>query len=280
MLTVLIFAKYPTAGTVNTRMVPPLTSEQAAQLHYASLLTVCENVAALGDQACRSNADQSHQRKGRVAKPRAGAWGSDEQDTSAPGDVGGMDCKLVGAANCKLVGAVDCRLVVTPDGRVDDLRKMVGVDVADCWPQGDGDLGRRLARATDRALSDNSAGVIVLGADSPTLPRGFLERAVTKLSRHAAVVGPCDDGGYYLIGLRRSMPVLFERINWGSAEVARQTGERAVDAGIDLAELPLWYDLDRPEDLTRAAEDLADVTDTTRPAMIALRRLIESYIDG
>ncbi len=142
-LTVLIFAKYPTAGTVTTRMVPPLTYEQAAQLHHASLLTVCENVAALGDQARRSAADQSHQRERRVAKPRAGAWGSDEQLTSAPGDVGGMDCKLV--------GAVDCRLVVTPDERVDDLRGMVGISEADCWPQGEGDLGRRLARATDRA---------------------------------------------------------------------------------------------------------------------------------
>ncbi|MHC4698477.1 MAG: TIGR04282 family arsenosugar biosynthesis glycosyltransferase [Planctomycetota bacterium] len=228
-ITVLIFAKYPQAGTVNTRMVPPLTFEQAARLHQAALLAVWEKVTALA--------------------------------------------------------ALDVKIVVTPDERVDDLRRLVGACAEGCWPQGDGNLGQRLVRATDRALSRNPGGVVALGADSPTLPSALLTEAVATLDglktppTPDAVLGPCDDGGYYLIGVRRHLPVLFTRINWGGPDVARQTRERAATAGIHLAELRPWYDLDRYEDLPRAAKDLAEVTGPARPAISALRRLIESYID-
>ncbi len=209
-------------------MVPPLTAEEAAALHAASLMAVCEQVGS--------------------------------------------------------VGSLDTKLVVTPDERVADLSKlfvecrlaneesrMTGKSEApairhstfdirhslrDCWPQGDGDLGRRLARATGRALSAGAVGVLLLGADSPTLPVSFLTRAVADLPEHDAVLGPCEDGGYYLLGLRWPLPVLFERIDWGGACVADQTRQRAAEAGIDLCELPTWYDLDRFDDVKRAAQDL------------------------
>ncbi len=220
----LIFAKFPQPRAVNTRMVPPLSFDEAAAVHRASLIATCENVV----------------------------------ETTG----------------------LDVTLVVTPDERVDDLRRLIEDRVRDCWPQGDGDLGARLSRATDRAFASGARGVLLLGADSPTLPPDYLREAVAGLSEHDVVLGPCEDGGYYLLGLRRSWPALFKRIDWGGPHVARQTGERAAGRGIDLIELSLWYDLDRFDDLVRAARDLEPVTGDVQPAMIALKRVIKRCVSS
>ena len=221
---VLIFAKFPEPGAVNTRMVPPLSLEEAAAVHQASLLATCENVVG--------------------------------------------------------IAGLDLTLVVTPDERLDDLQGLIADRLPDSWPQGGGDLGARLSRATDRAFAAGADGVLLLGADSPTLPVDYLLGAVKGLSEHDAVLGPCEDGGYYLLGLRRSEPGLFERIDWGSPNVARQTGDRAAALGVDLIELPLWYDLDRFDDLLRAARDLDLVTGKQQPAMIALKRVIQRCVSS
>lgn len=176
------------------------------------------------------------------------------------------------------VSTLDSRLVVTPDERVDDLRGLAPPHVSGTWPQGNGDLGQRLTRATDRAFQEGAGGLILLGADSPTLPTDYLTQAAGSLSKHDAVLGPCDDGGYYLLGLRQPLPALFECIDWGGDQVADQTRRRAAAAGIDLQELPTWYDLDRVDDLARAARDLANTTGPSRPFAGALRRCIEDII--
>ncbi len=205
-------------------MVPPLTPTEAAQLHTASLLAVCERIGSIGN--------------------------------------------------------LDMKLVVTPDERVSDMGKLVAA--GECWPQGSGDLGRRLARATDRAFGAGAEGVLLLGADSPTLPVSFLATAAANLSRHQAVLGPSEDGGYYLLGLRQPLPALLERIDWGGEKVADQTRQRAAAAGIDLWELPVWYDLDRFDDLKRAVGDLAAPAQRPLqgPAVTALRRIIETLVDS
>jgi len=219
-IAVLIFAKYPEPGAVKTRMVPPLTFEQAATLHRLSLRTVCEIV----------------------------------MDTAR----------------------LDATLVVTPDDTVATFGAVVGRSDVACWPQGDGDLGSRLRRAVSRAFDDGARGLILLGADSPTLPVSYLHDAISALGKHDAVMGPCDDGGYYLLGLRGPHTTLFERIDWGGSLVASQTRARACAAELDLAELPTWYDLDRFDNLARAAEDLRAPAVGEPAARRRLRTLIES----
>jgi hypothetical protein len=102
---------------------------------------------------------------------------------------------------------------------------------------------------------------------------------MAKLRVHDAVLGPCEDGGYYLLGLRRPAPELFERIDWGGVDVADQTRRRAAEAGVDLCELPPWYDLDRFDDLERAAHDLTKMTDPSQPLASALRCLIDTIVE-
>lgn len=219
---VLIFAKYPTPGRVKTRMVPPLTDEQAADLHLASLLAVCENV--------------------------------------------------------RRAGLSDVKVVATPDDRVDDFRRLFGTVIGGVWPQGDGNLGDRLVRAVRRAFEESAGPVILLGADSPTLPTTTLASAVASLEDSEVAIGPCADGGYYLLALRREAPELFEAIDWGSAHVYRQTLAAAESAGIDVHQLPTWYDLDRFDDVVRAARDLATIDAVAQPAGDALRGTIRELV--
>lgn len=127
-----------------------------------------------------------------------------------------------------------------------------GVRVA---PQGTGDLGARLERAF-RALHDEGAGrAVAIGADSPTLDPSWIAEALARLGDADAVLGPAEDGGYYLIGIRPGREALFTAIPWSTPDVAAATRRRAASSGWRLAELPEWYDVDGPEELWRAAED-------------------------
>ncbi|MCX7701974.1 MAG: TIGR04282 family arsenosugar biosynthesis glycosyltransferase [Gemmataceae bacterium] len=113
-------------------------------------------------------------------------------------------------------------------------------------PQGPGDLGERLQRFFTRCLTSVGDVVIALGTDSPTLPVEFVSRAFDMLQSHEVVLGPATDGGYYLVGLSQPRPEIFEGIAWSSADVLGQTIDRLGDARVAL--LPVWYDVDTPED--------------------------------
>ncbi|RME38219.1 MAG: glycosyltransferase [Planctomycetota bacterium] len=149
-----------------------------------------------------------------------------------------------------------------------------------CWPQGEGDLGRRLRNGSDRAWAEGAAGVILLGADSPTLPPSFLDATLRRLNRYDAIFGPCEDGGYYLLASRRPCEALFDHIDWGGSEVADQTRRRAKEAKLKLHELPYWYDLDRFDDLRLAKRDLLRYEMTKLPEFAALHETIERLLEG
>lgn len=125
-------------------------------------------------------------------------------------------------------------------------------------PQGGGDLGTRMARVLERLLGRGFAAVLIIGTDSPTLPRSHLRAAVRLLGRPGAdgVVGPSEDGGYYLIGLRAPCPALFTGVSWSTSRVLAQTLARARRAGRRLRLLPRWYDVDTVADLRRLAAEL------------------------
>jgi rSAM/selenodomain-associated transferase 1 len=118
------------------------------------------------------------------------------------------------------------------------------------WLQGTGDLGDRLARVLRRALR-SSAGAIALGSDSPGLPRMLLEQARAQLRSHDAVLGPCADGGFYLLGLSRCPPGLLRGLRWSAPDTFERTRARLEERGLTTAVLPPWFDVDRPGDLAR-----------------------------
>ncbi|WP_458095146.1 TIGR04282 family arsenosugar biosynthesis glycosyltransferase [Roseomonas sp. WA12] len=114
--------------------------------------------------------------------------------------------------------------------------------------QGMGDLGARMARASA------DAPAILVGADLPDLAPRHLHAAAAALETHRAVIGPAEDGGYWLLGLREPMPFLFEPMAWGTETVFAETLARFAMQGVTPALLETLADLDRPEDLSRWPE--------------------------
>lgn len=118
--------------------------------------------------------------------------------------------------------------------------------------QGAGDLGERLARAAERALSSVEP-VILIGADCPDLTSTHLEEAAERLERYDAVIHPTFDGGYALLGLRRFDRSVFSGIDWSTDRVADQTLERLAALGWSIAAGERLRDVDEPADLEALA---------------------------
>jgi len=118
------------------------------------------------------------------------------------------------------------------------------------WLQGPGDLGARLGRVMRRALRGKRP-VIVIGADSPGLPPSLITGAAKALSRSDAVLGPADDGGFYLIGLRRCPAGLLTGLPWSTRDTSRQTLARLRSRRLSVTVLAPWFDVDRADDLRR-----------------------------
>jgi rSAM/selenodomain-associated transferase 1 len=113
----------------------------------------------------------------------------------------------------------------------------------DLTPQGDGDLGQRMAAFFREQHEAGAARVVLVGTDSPTLSQNLVLEAFCELEHADLVLGPATDGGYYLIGCSRPIPAVFEGIAWGGPRVLLDTVAR-VPAGHRLALLQPWYDVD------------------------------------
>jgi rSAM/selenodomain-associated transferase 1 len=147
-------------------------------------------------------------------------------------------------------------VVFTPeDARAEMEAWLPGVP---CVPQEGADLGARMAAATAWAFAQGATAAIVVGTDAPELSRQQVAAAFESLERADVAIGPAADGGYYLIGLRRSAPALFERIAWSTPDVLALTLARAEELGLMVAPLPLLADIDTVEDLRRAWPRLQD----------------------
>jgi rSAM/selenodomain-associated transferase 1 len=129
-------------------------------------------------------------------------------------------------------------------------------------PQGDGDLGARMAAAIERHVAHGP--VVIIGSDAPTVPRASLHRALDALVDRDVVIGPAADGGYWLIGVRLALPGLFTHIAWSTPSVLPETlarlGERA------HLILPEHYDVDDAADLARLRSELSTLPATVAPA--------------
>ena len=116
-----------------------------------------------------------------------------------------------------------------------------------------GDLGHRMASALRDAFSEGARRAVLIGTDSPGITPGLLDEAFLALSDHDLVLGQTLDGGYWLIGMKRSLPV-FKQIAWSTHSVLAQTLELASRCGLRVHLLPPLPDIDLPEDLPRTRE--------------------------
>ncbi|MDH3732833.1 MAG: TIGR04282 family arsenosugar biosynthesis glycosyltransferase [Gemmatimonadota bacterium] len=131
-----------------------------------------------------------------------------------------------------------------------------------------GDLGARLAAAFSAAFDDGVDYAVIVGSDHPTLPADYLRRAFRALRGAHLVLGPTGDGGYYAVGLRRycwpRARGLFAEAPWSEPRLLEWTRERAVELDLCHVELPAWYDVDTPEDLSLLRNDVQAGSATAR----------------
>lgn len=122
--------------------------------------------------------------------------------------------------------------------------------------QGQGDLGARMQGAFEAALARASRAILV-GSDIPALSAQYLRDAERALAGgDDVVIGPAEDGGYVLVGLSRCDPELFRGIPWGGSEALAETRRRIAGLSWRSSELPVLWDVDRPEDLERLPDEM------------------------
>jgi uncharacterized protein len=132
---------------------------------------------------------------------------------------------------------------------------------AELIDQGNGSLGKRMARALEPF---SATGALLIGTDTPSLPRELLAASLEALRRRRIVIAPSLDGGYYAIGVRGVMPPIFTAIRWGTSGVFASTIERLKRAGHSYALGPAWYDVDRWADVMLLVAHLRQLAQARR----------------
>ena len=127
------------------------------------------------------------------------------------------------------------------------------------FPVEGADIGACLAQATEHLFSAGFSHVIALNSDGPSLPRDYLLQALSLLQDNDVVIGPGEDGGYYLIGLSRFHAEIFQQIPWSTSQVLSQTLARAEALSLQVALTPSWYDVDTAHEAARLASELTEL---------------------
>lgn len=117
--------------------------------------------------------------------------------------------------------------------------------------QGEGDLGERMESAARSILAEGRGGFVLIGTDCPLLTREVLLQAQEALRTHDAVLGPAEDGGYYLIGMKSDPGSVFRKIPWSTDQVASLTQVALENEGRNYLSLDLLPDIDFPSDWER-----------------------------
>ena len=212
-----VLAKAPRPGQVKTRLSPPLLPEEAAMMSAAFLRDITANIAEAA----------------RVA----------HGDGAITGWVAYAPAGLEGLFDGLLEPGTE---LVLADGEIEASPDVQG-------------FGLCLLHAVRALLAEGFGSVCLLNSDGPTLPTSLLAEAARRLAKPGdrAVFGPAEDGGYYLLGLKAAHARLFGDIDWSTERVADQTRARADEIGLELVELPPWYDVDDAAALRRLLEGRA-----------------------
>lgn len=146
------------------------------------------------------------------------------------------------------------------DGHLATGTRLVLADGSPEMPANVEGFGRCLLHAIQSLLVSGYDSACVLNSDSPTLPTRILAQTAKLLAQPGdrAVLGPADDGGYYLLGLKAPHAHLFEDITWSTDSVAERTMLRAREIGLELVTLPSWYDVDDAASLYRLIDSLGE----------------------
>lgn len=172
------------------------------------------------------------------------------------------------------VPGIDLIVAITPAGAQPYFEEIAPNDVQLLLVNGI-DPGACLQQAMETLLAQGYTKVVALNADSPSLPGAYLRQAGVRLAARDVVLGPNDDGGYYLIGLKKPAPDLFSGIAWNTSQVLAQTLLQAGELGLQVGLLPPWFDVDTVEDLQRLVADL----DQLSPESLAYTRAFLSNTD-
>lgn len=155
----------------------------------------------------------------------------------------------------RAVEEVERAIVYLPEGE-EAYFQALAPDFRLLLQQGD-DLGVRLDNLLRQALGNGATHAVVMDSDSPTLPAAYVADAFARLESGADVVfGPCDDGGYYLIGLSRPQPRLLREVEMSTSRVLRDSLAIAAELGLKVELLPIWYDVDTAAELERLRGEL------------------------
>jgi rSAM/selenodomain-associated transferase 1 len=146
-------------------------------------------------------------------------------------------------------------IAYTPETEFDFFRSIVppGFNLIN---QVGADLGERLANISKRLFVLGFKKVLILDSDTPNLPVEYIKKGLEQLDNNDVVIGPCEDGGYYMIGLKADQPHLFRDIPWSTSRVTELTMNKAQSSGLIVSILAKWYDIDTLEDLLRLKNEM------------------------
>jgi uncharacterized protein len=154
--------------------------------------------------------------------------------------------------------ALSLVLCYTPEGEEEAFETVEREGSLMLAQRGD-DLGERLRNCFMDLFEFGFHSVVVIGADSPTLPHEFVSEAFDRLTSGGdVIIGPAEDEGYYLIGMCTPHDEIFQDIPWSTGRVLPATKEKARQHGLNLVTLPVWYDIDTPDELARLEAELND----------------------
>ena len=227
-----VMAKASSPGRTKTRLTPPLTPQEAAELNTTFLKDIADNIARAARQA-----------------------------------------------------PIATYMAFGPPGSEPFFREHLpaGVGLVEAWL---GHFGKCLFATVETLLQRGHASACVLNADSPTLPTAILVELAEALAAPGdrAVIGPAEDGGYYVLGLKVAHGRLFEDIDWSTERVFAQTLERAAEIGLPVQVLPSWYDVDDRAGLRRLHGELFQPEPATAPLVPNVaahtRALLMRMLDG
>jgi rSAM/selenodomain-associated transferase 1 len=145
------------------------------------------------------------------------------------------------------VEGVDCFIGISSQPTTDFFDQATrGRDIR-LFIQAEGNLGERMRQAFEERFEEGYEQVVIIGADSPTLPLSYIKQSLR--SEENVVIGPSTDGGYYLIGMKGGLTDIFDGITWGTDRVLAETLKVLQGRQGQAELLPVWYDVDLPEDL-------------------------------
>lgn len=167
----------------------------------------------------------------------------------------------------------DVLVAFTPVEACDEVEALLARGGTSFTPQRGDDLGARMHAAIVDACARGADGIVLVGSDIPSLPSAHITEAFHALETHDLVLGPSEDGGYYLIGMREPHEHLFKGIAWGSDRVYEETQAIASTSRLTIACLAQWFDVDTIADLARVtAGSPANTASHTREWLLQRQR--------